>query len=966
MSVETSNPKIDKRDFDKLFDEFIALIPDYTPGWEPLDSEPGEDVGLALAKIFCRMMELMIHRLNRVPEKYFMAFLDTLGIKLLPSRPAIVPVTFLLAEGTKEHVLIPAKTQVAAGEIIFETEKNILATPAKLTALYGFTPRNDAVYDLMPLLNENPSDPFEGENLQEHALYLGHKDMFNITGPSNITLNFDGDVPESGSVDWEYSGQDSEGVEKWLPLIVTPSGENQWLVLNKNTEDEITKHEIQGIKNRWIRCKVKDGSINNVKNTLLDTVKVVVSPSTPNNKILPDMAFCNDVPIDLTLENGKFKTPLYPFGKIPRPNDVFYIAGREAFSKKGANVTLNINIEIEGSAIPSPPCPMLSWEYWDGKGWLGFSGIEEHFKFNGKTSRPIEIIINDFPTLQPIEINGQENYWIRIRLVAGHFGQEYIIEPGNKVINGKVDPPRITSFSINYEYPEGKEEDLEHVLIRNNLAFKDVSRESKTAGITFSPFQELGDHQKSLYLGSQQKLEKGPISIFFSLQEQTGLQGIDQKVRWFYYSQNNEWINLEVLDNTHNLTRSGTMEFLMPPDFAKTSFLGKEMHWIKAVDVQGKMQTPPVIKGIYVNTVWVLQAESIHQEILGSSSSSANQTFKAREIPVLEEIIRINETGILTDDEKLRIIKENGDDFVSEIKDDTGKVTETWVRWQLVKDFWKSSSRDRHYVIDRAMGEITFGNGLRGMVPPLGIDNIKISYRTGGGQRGNIALNEISTLKTSIPFIETVTNYQPAEGGSDTEQLPEVFRRGPHLIKHRNRAVTPEDFQRLAGEASSYIARTKCIVTEGKIKIIVIPKGEEDKPTPSPGLLRTVEQHIRQRCLNTVSPWCIQMLPPAYVPVDVTAVVVPISIDIAVPLERTILKKIKEFFHPLTGGPEKNGWEFGRDVYISDIYAMLERIEGVDHVDILELNGSPQDLEIEDMESLVCSGKHDITMKFGG
>ena len=40
---------------------------------------------------------------------------------------------------------------------------------------------------------------------------------------------------------------------------------------------------------------------------------------------------------------------------------------------------------------------------------------------------------------------------------------------------------------------------------------------------------------------------------------------------------------------------------------------------------------------------------------------------------------------------------------------------------------------------------------------------------------------------------------------------------------------------------------------------------------------------------------------------------------------------------PLTGGPERKGWEMGRDVYLSDVAAVLERVEGVDYVEELDL-----------------------------
>jgi hypothetical protein len=954
--MEKQAPKIDKRNFDGLLEDFSELIPSDPPGSKPFEA----GVGLGLKKIFCRMMETLVQRLNRVPEKHFAAFLDTIGVSLLPPQAALAPVTFFLSEGTGEHVLVPEKTQVAAGDIIFETQKNILATPAKLTALYRVVPVGDKIIDHSAELAENKSiNISQGDNLQEHILYLGHKDLFNITGQADINLTFNPAFTNSTDVSWEYFGENSAGVEDWHTLDISSNGNP--VVLTKSEEGEIKENEINGIKSRWIRCRVESSQIDSVKDYQLDTVSVTAIPSV--GAFLPDMAFYNDVPLDLTIENGTFKYPIYPFGKIPRINDTFYIACKEAFSKKGAQVTLDIS--ITGGA--SDFFPLLSWEYWNGKGWLEITGIVDHT--DSFTTTPDQPITFTCPgDIQPTVINGQENSWIRVRLVGGDYGKEFVIN-GGEVESGTVTPPEITSLTITYGYG-GNQQDLEHVFIYNNLEFQDVNIECKTGNNIFNPFQEFAKDHKALFLGFDQRMEKGPISIFFSINEEKQIQqgtGHMPKIRWYCPTTDpdNPWEKLDTVDNTQNLTCSGTVEFLLPPGFIKTKKFGKEMYWLKAVVKENNTDKFPLIENIHINTVFALQAESVENEILGSGTGTGGKKFQTRKAPVMDETVWIDETGFLTDEEKEFIIKENGEDSISEIKDETGKTTRIWVRWQPKQDFLGSSAKDRHYVMDGASGQITFGSGVQGKIPPRGRDNIKISYRIGGGRQGNVKADEITTIKTSLPFVDTVTNKQPAQGGSDTEQLSGVFERGPHLIKHRNRAVTIEDFQRLSREASVYVARSQCVEQDNKLKIIIIPKDVTDKPMPSPTLLKTVKKYILQRSLNTILPGSIQVLPPEYTAVSVTVDVVPTSIDIAVPLEKEILTRLKQFFHPLTGGPGKNGWESGRDVHISDIYAMLESIEGVDHTANLLLNNGTDDVTVQEGKT-VCSGTHDITMKFGG
>ena len=50
-----------------------------------------------------------------------------------------------------------------------------------------------------------------------------------------------------------------------------------------------------------------------------------------------------------------------------------------------------------------------------------------------------------------------------------------------------------------------------------------------------------------------------------------------------------------------------------------------------------------------------------------------------------------------------------------------------------------------------------------------------------------------------------------------------------------------------------------------------------------------------------------------------------------------ILRQLREFLDPLAGGPDRQGWEPGRDVYVSEIAAEIERVPGVDHVDSISL-----------------------------
>ena len=107
----------------------------------------------------------------------------------------------------------------------------------------------------------------------------------------------------------------------------------------------------------------------------------------------------------------------------------------------------------------------------------------------------------------------------------------------------------------------------------------------------------------------------------------------------------------------------------------------------------------------------------------------------------------------------------------------------------------------------------------------------------------------------------------------------------------------------------------------------------------------------------------IYVLGPGYTQVSVTANVAPKFRDQASVIEGRIVNNLEIFLHPLKGGPEGRGWDFGRNVYISEIYAVIEATEGVDYVESVILNDDDSLVEVPiGQNALVYSGSHDILM----
>jgi hypothetical protein len=352
-----------------------------------------------------------------------------------------------------------------------------------------------------------------------------------------------------------------------------------------------------------------------------------------------------------------------------------------------------------------------------------------------------------------------------------------------------------------------------------------------------------------------------------------------------------------------------------------------------------------MVSGVFLNTVRVAQATTISNELVGSSNGRQNQVFRLSTPPVFPgQRLLVREPERPSAEEEAVLQQEGGGDTIQR-REGTAGATEIWVRWHEVDSLHSSGTRSRHYTLNHITGEVRFGDGVHGLIPPEGRDNIVCeTYRTGGGAGGNQPVGALSQLKTSIPYIAAVTNPVAADGGSDAETLHAVQERGPHILKHRRRAVTLEDFEWLARQAvGTRVMRATCLPNRnrdlgfepGWTTVIIVPSGTDKKLLPSAELIRAVEDDLATRSLATLTgltPARINVIGPGYMPVELAVEVVPLSLTQADAVRRACLAALDRFLHPLTGGPEGTGWAFGRDVFLSELYAAFEALPGVEHV----------------------------------
>ena len=594
----------------------------------------------------------------------------------------------------------------------------------------------------------------------------------------------------------------------------------------------------------------------------------------------------------------------------------------------------------------------------------------------------------------PREVNGQAGSWLRARIVAGDYGVDarydpvinpetgaVVVDPNTgapiyQLVPATFRPPSLGPITLGYDYVSPLVPP-DRTLTENDFVVRDRS-EAAATGDRFNPFVPTSDEQPTLYLGFQRPaatsgFEGRSTALYLGVAEvrydrSAGRQRSGAEppsVVWEYWN-GRRWAHLGTHDETRGFTRRGVVTFIGPGDFRSSTEFGLTAFWLRARWDRGGYASPPRLRRVLTNTMWASHTHTVSTEIVGSSNGEPKQVFRTAAAPVLSgQRIEVREPELPSDAERAIIEAEEGPDAVTTVLDAAGRPVEIWVRWHHTGDFHESTSRSRHYMLDRLTGEIRFGDDRRGMAPPQGRANVRAAwYQAGGGAQGNRPAGTISQLKSAVPYVDAVTNWEASSGGSTQETLEEVKARGPRVLRHRDRAVATSDFEDLAREATTDVAHVRAIPVRGpeemgRVVVIVVPRRAGRQPIPDLELLGRVADHIRQRLSPTVE---LLVEGPDWLRVEVAAEVVPVSLGAATDVQAAVLARLPAFLHPLTGGLDGQGWSFGRQPYRSDLYALIENVPGVDHVRRLTVTTEADEGVVRPDRFLVYSGDHQITM----
>lgn len=557
----------------------------YTPDWSAGERDPG----FAVVRAEAAMLASLWERLDRVPDKHKLAFLDELGVDSLPPAAARAPVMFTPMPLAGSSIVPEGSLVGAEGEggnqITYRTEHGIGVTSSRLAEVHTVVPGRDTTGDhSIDAIGLRPVELFADQRPTERYLYVGHERLLAIRGNATISVEFelarDAQIPltaawsiwdgavwrdyqegfgsQSGIADQTDTGSDDE------PRAFGQSG----VVSLFSSCIESAPTTVDGIEAYWIRVRLETplSLVEPLKLPEIDQIRLAVELGTPHAPVqFPvETALALGQPVDVT-------SPFYPLGRTPDRTNAWYVDAAAAVAAKTERIRL--------SGIPeggrSTEDPTIEAEYWDGAAWRwrwsGRLGTGDPVPATDEQPPRFAIEFEVPPNWAAREVDGETGTWLRLRLAPGedYVGVEQIDVPIDETNTAAIDVPThfpVRVSDLRFEvHGRSLASAADHVVAFDGALHTDHSVPARWRGQPFAPFRPRGDRSPTLYLGFDGPLPAANLGLYFDVAVDPDAEGgrPEHEFRWERYD-GTRWVSLPVEDETEHLTSTGIVRLLWP------------------------------------------------------------------------------------------------------------------------------------------------------------------------------------------------------------------------------------------------------------------------------------------------------------------------------------------------------------------------------------------------------------------
>ncbi len=191
------------------------------------------------------------------------------------------------------------------------------------------------------------------------------------------------------------------------------------------------------------------------------------------------------------------------------------------------------------------------------------------------------------------------------------------------------------------------------------------------------------------------------------------------------------------------------------------------------------------------------------------------------------------------------------------------------------------------------------------------------------GLAGNVKKHTITSAYQFLPYVKDIDNPDDATGGYDGEINDEALERGRKIFSHRYRAVTLLDYEQLACEIAG-IGRAKAIDSLGKVDLYLLDVQGE---IVNSELIKQVKDYLLTCKIAGIE---LNVHPAEFADITINANVKFLTGYNINETKQLAFQNIAQFYHPLT-------YQWGRSIYLSEIFKLIEDTAGIDYVESLVL-----------------------------
>jgi hypothetical protein len=994
-------PKLDDKTFDVLVEESTKLIPRYAPDWTDHNRH---DPGITLVELFGWLTEMQQFYLDAVGPESYLKFLKLLGTRPQAAIPARTEINFRLPEPpVSTHVHIPLGSKLtnsnlaADHPLIFETASTLLALPLQLKRILSSTLRG-----LKDNTGANKWDGLSyfafGEDAEaDSRIYLGFDQPF--PSGEQIALTFDliedyevargkhgseDTLPlPSGLVIWEYYNEKKE----WVPLEIVAA-----------IDRIVSRLEQAEMASRACCFGAFDKLLGEIQNE--SAFKALSADASQSiTQAINEARGLSDVRRFLfnprfLMAKGDNTLMLSQSGRLffKAPSDMGQYEGQSLIESD--LFWLRGTVRQAGFEL-APRVDSISINTIDA---IQRDTVSETISFSSSGEPQQTFVANSYlatfatSLVQVRERDGRWKDWEAVQNLNSSRpnDRQYII-----VKNTEAGTATLTFGDGQHGRIPGKGDDQ----VRLISYLPDFEEEQKLGSSNGLPGQSfILERQNvtadSLMLQVNERVvpprtstETMDVSCLLSFSRTTTLKnGSNFEVK----------VSLKAKADLCNVSLReelrGDLQ-IVKTDLPSDEGRGKSGDEPTLVFETGRMLTESTREWTY--TLVSTKGGSIGGEV---------EISMGRNCPSITEESPISIIEITSSEEDWR-----------------------WRDWVRVEDFDASGPNDPHFVFDSGSSTIRFGDGINGDIPQAAGDasgdttegdaakadtgevgrNVRIiSLQTCEGESGNVRRDKIGEFANTNLLPANLrswrlSNVVDASGGRAAELLADAQARARADLRTQYQAVTSADFEFLAintpglrvarakaipcfsaagkldpqaipdGRVSDAIPlplspRAKSCASRASVTVVVLPYSISAKPVPSENFLLNVCRHLDRHRLITTQ---VEVVAPNYVQVSVQATVLLQAGFEVEPSRQAIINALNRFLRPIPepGDRENQGWPFGRTVFKSEIYELIEKVAGVDCVEKVSLtaqgSGAARDANGNitiTPTSVVYSGNHQV------